>query len=580
MSEASASSVERKEDVAKDESGTVRLWLEAIALADKGEKEWRKKADESLKIYKDAEERRGKRFNILFSNIQTLAPAIYNSPPIPDIRRRYSDTDADAKAVAQCLERAVSFMIDSYDLDSVLSAVCKDGLLQGRGVPRVRYEPTVLDDNTIAFQKATCELVQWDDIRFGPTKTWEKLPWLAIRHYMTKAQLERLSPETGALVDLDTTINGCDDEKAKQTPDLFKRALVWEVWDRDGNEVLFIAASYPHKPLLRGKPDINLTGFFPVPKPFYAVEVTDSIEPIEPYRFYRDQAEELNDITKRITKIIKALRWRGIGTQAVTAALERMKNADDGDIVPAENEFQVMAGQKLDDAIWMMPVDKLIQVLDGLYRQREQVKQIIYEVTGIADILRGSTKATETLGAQQLKAQWGSLRIKDMQKGIVRVSRDIVRMMVEIIAENFEPELLRIMTGITLTPEQVELMRSDPVRLFRIDVETDSTIQADQSQAQKNISDFIGGFGAYIQSVGPAVQSGIFPLPVAVDLLTAFARSFKLGRQAEDALDSLKQSAEVQPQQQAPAQPAPQPMPQQGGMMPVTQPMQQPMRAA
>ena len=47
-----------------------------------------------------------------------------------------------------------------------------------------------------------------------------------------------------------------------------------------------------------------------------------------------------------------------------------------------------------------------------LYQQREQIKAVIYELTGLSDIARGASKASETLGAQQLKSQWGSIRLK------------------------------------------------------------------------------------------------------------------------------------------------------------------------
>jgi hypothetical protein len=55
-------------------------------------------------------------------------------------------------------------------------------------------------------------------------------------------------------------------------------------------------------------------------------------------------------------------------------------------------------------------------VLKELYAQRDQLVQAIYEISGISDVLRGSTDAQETLGAQQIKANFGSLRLKERQK--------------------------------------------------------------------------------------------------------------------------------------------------------------------
>jgi hypothetical protein len=45
---------------------------------------------------------------------------------------------------------------------------------------------------------------------------------------------------------------------------------------------------------------------------------------------------------------------------------------------------------------------------------------MIYEVTGISDIVRGQGNAQETATAQEIKSQWGSLRIRKLQKQIER----------------------------------------------------------------------------------------------------------------------------------------------------------------
>ena len=57
-------------------------------------------------------------------------------------------------------------------------------------------------------------------------------------------------------------------------------------------------------------------------------------------------------------------------------------------------------------------------VLQGLYTQRQQILETIYEVTGISDLIRGNTKASETATAQQLKARFGSMRMRSRQEEI------------------------------------------------------------------------------------------------------------------------------------------------------------------
>ncbi|MCK0399321.1 hypothetical protein MVT46_24440, partial [Salmonella sp. L-S2906] len=69
---------------------------------------------------------------------------------------------------------------------------------------------------------------------------------------------------------------------------------------------------------------------------------------------------------------------------------------------------------------------------------RQQLISDVYEITGLSDIMRGSTNPNETLGAQTLKSQYGSVRVRDRQEELVRIARDTVRIAAEIMAENFQ----------------------------------------------------------------------------------------------------------------------------------------------
>ena len=107
MSDSANETYEDREDAGKDDAGLARLWLDSVALARKNEEAWRKAAGEARERYRgDSKNNQGKKFNILFANTQITLPAIYNSTPIPDVRRRFGDTDAPGKAAAQVLATA------------------------------------------------------------------------------------------------------------------------------------------------------------------------------------------------------------------------------------------------------------------------------------------------------------------------------------------------------------------------------------------------------------------------------------------------------------------------------------------
>jgi hypothetical protein len=174
-----------------------------------------------------------------------------------------------------------------------------------------------------------------------------------------------------------------------------------------------------------------------------------------------------------------------------------------------------------------------------LYVSREQIKQTIYEITGIADIMRGSTAASETLGAQQLKTQFGSMRMEKRQKNVAKFVRDIVRLKVEVMVENFDPKTLSMMTGMEFTQEVYDILTDDMMRSYRIDIETDSTITQDAQVEKQGRIELVGAVTDFMEKVGPQVQAGLMPPQVMTELLGFAVRGFKVGRTLEDTLDEM-----------------------------------------
>ncbi len=569
----SAGTIETRADLDKGDAGLIRLWKDAIKLQRQEEADWRKRADDAMERYRDEKDRAGtQRFNILFANLQTIVPALYNSTPQPDVRRRFGDADPAGKVAAQVLERAATYGLDVYDFDAVMRAVVFDSEAVGRGLARVRYEPTFDKADTIVDEAVVCELVNWRDFIRGPGRTWRELPWIAFEHRMTRDELTKQFGSAGAKMELDFCQTGKEKEDKRDVPDIFKRGTVYEIWDKEGREVLFIAETVTDKILKRIPDPLRLVDFFPVPRPVYGVFDSSSLTPVCPYSLYADQARELDRVTSRITLLVAVMKMRGFRASEL-AGWDKLAEAIDGDLVPVENwqQFMATAGGGLDKAIWLWPIEQIVAVVRELVAHREQIKQVIYEITGLSDILRGASEAGETATAQQIKSQWGSLRVQDRQKEVERFARDLIRMKSEIVAEHFQPQTLSMMTGIDLPPDdatvqmamqsgQVDqnnppptweqvmgVLRSDAMRSYRVDIETQSTIQADVMRAQQNAAAFVQGFAGLLQAFGPAVQMGAMPPDVAVDITSAFSRTFKLGRQAEDAIERWGQMARQMP---------------------------------
>lgn len=538
----------------------VAKWLAAIAAASREEENWRKEAEKASKLFRGDRKTgsAGKRFNILYSNIETLVPALYNTAPVPDIRRRFGDvSDTIGKIAADALERVLSEQCDAGAMDAALAADTHDAALVGRGVLRVRYEVAMDDEGMVADQVVRPEHVPWDNFRRGMARAWRDVPWVAFKHMLRRSQVVKtFGEEMAQLLRYDAADPDAPAD-LRDSPAL-RRAEIWEVWCKETRTQLFVSSGMPDQPLKEEADPLGLEDFFPCPEPAMMIRTPGNLIPVVPYELYRDQAEELDRLTMRITSLTAAIKWRGLYMDAgegVGDAMAALEKAKDGELVPATNAQALLDGGSLDKAIFLMPIEKAVQALQALVEQRDRVKQVIYEIMGLSDILRGVSEASETATAQSIKAQWGGLRIDSGRKEIQRLARDTIRIMSEIVAEKFGPEIFR-MAGVNfvvpmpgqpgqppvpqdMTQQVMGLLRSERTRQMRVDVETDSTIRADMGRAQKEFSDFLTGVGVLTQAVGPIVQADPAMRPVFVALLKQGAQMFRLGRQVQDALEAL-----------------------------------------
>ena len=211
-------------------------------------------------------------------------------------------------------------------------------------------------------------------------------------------------------------------------------------------------------------------------------------------------------------------------------------------------------------------------------------------MTGIANIMRGDTDPEETAAAQRIKANWGSSRVRDRQKELARFARDVLRIMGQVIAAKFSPETLAGMSNIQLAPspeakaglaaqlqaqaqqsqllaaraqamgqpppppfqlpgaalalldqpswaEVMGLLRDNTLRAFRIDIETDSTIEPDDQDEKRRRIEFIQAVGEYVSRSMPALQLAPAMTPVIAEGLKFLVRGFRVGREMEETID-------------------------------------------
>lgn len=542
-----------------------QLWRDRIMAREKKEGYWLKDAADATKMYANEGSAMGSsnapttktRYNILHSNVETIVPAIYNSTPSPDIRPRWGAKTQEnevAKDTAQILERSIEVQVDDNNLDEAVEMVAQDAYVAGRGVLRVRFDAEIeqeisydpdlqeefVEKEKVVNERLEFENVAWPDFRMGQAQRWADVPWVAFRHYFDKDAMADLTDTD--LRDLEQASGGfkafMTEEERKQCED---QICVWEIWNKSTKTVKFLREA--DGMIIQEQDDpYQLTDFFPMASPMTPIRTSGSMMPVCPYAIYQDLAEDLDRISKRIKNITTGLKVRGLFVGGADIA-SRLAEAEDNEIIPATDLEGMAQTGGLARAIEWWPIESAIAVLAQLYQNRELTRQAIYEITGIADIVRGQSSPIETLGAQQIKTQWGTLRLQKMQRMVQRLVRDTFSICAELIANHFTDETITLMTGLEVSPEVRTMLDKPVLRHYRVDVESDSTIRADLTKAKGEMAEFLNGTAQFFGTMAPLIsEDPEAALPVA-EIYNSFARHFKLGKQAEDALQELIEAA-------------------------------------
>ena len=482
-----------------------------------------------------------------------------------------------------------------------------DGLLPGRGVTQIKYDAEVTEPEEgspelpiVDSETIFADSVVWDRVYFGYAKKWIKTPWIAYEEYLDKEETEKLFDELPT--EIEFTENEEDDEE-EENKDKGKRKTicVYQIWDKSDRTVKYLTPQYKDN-FLKIDPDpLGLVGFFNCPKPLYFVKKSKNLTPTALYTIYENQAKELNVIQLRLNNIIKAIKARGIYDGQLGEEIANIMKETDNALVPTENGALLASQGGIDKSIWFLPIEKLIVVAQQLFQARESAKQVIYEITGISDIVRGSSKASETLGAQKIKESWGTMRLKRLQKEVQRYALDMMGLKLEIASSKFSEQTWKDMTQLpyptTEEKEQavqmVKVMQSQlppqmpgqpPIppppelqqviktaqmpswgeilevlnsedKSYRLDIETNSTLDVEATEDKQQVAEFMNAMAQFMNGMMPMVQSGAMPFGAAKSMMLAIVRRYRFGRDVEDEINAMQepkqeQSPEMQKAQQ------------------------------
>ena len=548
MADSDYSTGQTEEGSGSSMENSVTRWDAELKLYEKAAKQWSDSFDRITDRYSlegnadqlEAEFGDTSKFNVLWSNVQTMHPALFAREPIPVVERRHKDPDPVGRLAAQTLERAVSTEMEDDNMMDVFGRVVLDNLLGGRGVPWVRYDPDIsvtdtpltidtgedgqkrymdpkgneVDDvdmteteggpvqrtEDVAMERAPVDYVFWKDFAHKPARTWEELMrdgWVARRVRMTRKKGVERFGEKFKDVPLTAKPEGLSDSQSERMDGIMAQADVWEIWCMATKKVKWLCRGYREGLLDEADDPLKLRQFFPCPQPAYGTLTNRSLMPIPDYLQYEALAQELDNLTDQIAVLTKALRVRGWFDSSMEGLASLLEDGGE------ENRMVSVPGLQHGDltkGVQFLDIGPFAAALMQLYQARDQTKQTLFEVSGVSDILRGQVDPREKLGQSQLKGQFASQRLEQRRAAVARCAKDVINIKVEIIAENFQPETIRNLSGFDYLPEVVSVREGAEAAI--------ADFQAQMEQAEAQMAEY-----QQAAETGQAVDEQGQPLP-------------------------------------------------------------------
>lgn len=569
-------------------------WKRQIENFKSENREYFSQAGKCLEAYCDK-----KSYNIFYSNIQLLKAYLLTNSPKPEVERRFLKKVANNKLqyntyleLANILESALSYYTDKEDFLIKL----KDGVIEpakktGRGVMWVTYEPTI-EKTVDEFGNITEEItgrdiklttLGYEDYACSSSCNKEQVWWKARRHLLGKEELKEQFNYEATEDELNFT-SGKDTDR--------KLAEVWEIWDKTEKKRVYILAKCVKNEFLKENDDpYGIETFFP------CVDLTPltngkNIIPIPEYELYRNKAVQLNKLSAKADKLEEKINYIITTDKTNQDNVTEMSNAAEGDIVTLSTV--TLGNGNVNERMGYLPIQQAVELAEHRELKKAQLKQDIYDITGIADIMRGQTDSRESATAQQIKGVFGTMRFQDQQKQVQDFVVSVYEIIAEIICENWDAKTLEDLTSTVLPSleektqikaklatietiksdprymqaaqegyiqvpvvtkdefraleqpswdEILQIMRDEKLRNYSIDVQSSATvfddIEAQTASVQQLSNTFKDIVASAVQIQSPAVIRGF--IPIAKMQLT----NIKCGRAiAKQLIDALEDGAE------------------------------------
>lgn len=617
MSEVTQGQVESLDEFSRDPKGTQARWVAEVKLAQKEFEKYHERCAKIERRYRAESEVEGQelgrgRLQLIWATVQTQIPAVYQFPPEVEVSRRFKTKNRVARTAALMLERYLSVDSDRDQIGDETLLVLLDRLLCDMGQMWIDYEPVIgkvrqpvavtqvasgwqtaggqpysgpppqaqqvaepappgvdgqppmsfpmmgeQEFDAVVDCRAPAVHLNLEDFLHSPARKWREVRWVGRRRFYTRDECaQKFKAGMGSMgwkpTDIPLTQKAkLSEDDEQKTGDLFKRAEVWELWDDENIYFVVVAMSVPLE--IRKRPVKLQSTRWPCPRPYYGTMTNRSLVPVPSFVQWQELADEVDDLTGRIEVLTRAIKIIGARPSEMEELDKLFDDTVDNEFIAVANwaQFRDLGG--LDAMLATAPMERMMAVLAQLQEQRRERIDYIYQINGIGDVLRGQGDPRATATQDKIKANYGSLRLKQMQQDLGAFIGRVLEIKAEIICEKAPPEVLVDVSAIgeieqdrRVVQAAIQMLKDQRVRDLRIDVDEESMVALKDEDDKRSALEFVGQMQPMIAATAQAMNESPALLDVSAEAMLFAARRFRAGRDFEGALESFADATRQQ----------------------------------
>lgn len=550
---------------------------------------WQKKGEEVVKTFLDQRitmDVPSTRLNLFHSNITTLKAMLYGNVPKVEVDRRYADPDDSvARVASEMLTRMLNLDMEEAgeDYSLVMRSCLEDRLLPGFGIARLRYDADIQEEeipavyhpeNGMMISPATTKetvmdewidtiYVPWKDVLWSPCRFWSEMRWMSFRTFMDKDEVtERFGEDIAKAIPYNAKSPIDKEDNSGKKAEIWNKAEIWEFWIKKQRCVYWYTPGYD-KVLDKKEDPLELHDFWPMPPPMVANLTTAEFIPQPDYVIAQDLYKQIDILQERIQNLTEACKLVGLYDKTASDKIGQMlKPGTENQLIPVDNWAMFSEKGGIKGVIDFLPLDMVVTAIEKLISLQDRKMEQLYEITGMAEILRGGGDAGASATQDQLKAKFGSIRIQALQDEFARFATDMQKIKFELIAAHFDPQTIIKASNMMSSPDAatpdliqqaVELIKNRDVSKWKIEIRPENIAMTDYAQIRQERSEYINALGLFLQSAAPITAQAPAAAPVLMELLKWGLAGFKGSNQIEGVID--RAIAVMQQQAQQPQQP-------------------------